>query len=191
MGTALDAGLIVTAIIIPVLLVLANLVLLAKYIDPEQAAGHYLSKFVLVGGGVVRRTAFCLTGACGFFFERRLIAVLVPLGRCGCGVAFCCASPNTSSMQLWVRLGECTGAWHCRTGVVCPPPVVPPHPFARDCACAAVWVHARGMHDPAASTGRGTYCMCGRWSAIQKCTVWKGLVTRRRPPRSVMHWRVR
>ena len=51
MGTALDAGLIVTAIIIPVLLVLANLVLLSKYIDPEQAAGHYLSKFVLVGGG--------------------------------------------------------------------------------------------------------------------------------------------
>ena len=46
--TALDAGLIVTAIIIPVLLLLANLVILAKYIDPQHAAGHYVSKFVLV-----------------------------------------------------------------------------------------------------------------------------------------------
>ena len=43
-----NAGLIVTAVIIPLLLLLANLVLLAKYIDPQHAAGHYLSKGILV-----------------------------------------------------------------------------------------------------------------------------------------------
>ncbi len=43
-----DAALIVTAVIIPVVLLAANLVLLAKYIDPQHAAGHYISKFVLV-----------------------------------------------------------------------------------------------------------------------------------------------
>ena len=45
----LDAGLIVAAIIVPIILLVANLVMLAKYIDPQHAAGHYTAKFILVG----------------------------------------------------------------------------------------------------------------------------------------------
>ena len=48
---SLDAGLIVAAIIVPILLLVSNLVMLAKYIDPQHAAGHYTAKFILVGGG--------------------------------------------------------------------------------------------------------------------------------------------
>jgi hypothetical protein len=44
-----DAGLIVAAIIVPIILLVANLVMLAKYIDPQHAAGHYTAKFILVG----------------------------------------------------------------------------------------------------------------------------------------------
>ncbi len=53
----LDPALVVTAVIIPILLLLSNLVLLAKYIDPQHAAGHYTSKFVLVRGRGKARAA--------------------------------------------------------------------------------------------------------------------------------------
>jgi hypothetical protein len=44
----ISIALLVVAIITPFVLIVANLVLLAKYIDPQHAAGHYVAKFFLV-----------------------------------------------------------------------------------------------------------------------------------------------
>jgi hypothetical protein len=44
----ISIALLVVAIITPFVLIFANLVLLAKYIDPQHAAGHYVAKFFLV-----------------------------------------------------------------------------------------------------------------------------------------------
>ncbi len=58
----IDAGLIVAAIIVPVVLLAANLVMLAKYIDPQHAAGHYTAKFILVGSALSPHLRTSLAG---------------------------------------------------------------------------------------------------------------------------------
>lgn len=40
--------LICLAVIVPCILVFFNVIVLAKYIDPEAAAGHYIAKLFLV-----------------------------------------------------------------------------------------------------------------------------------------------
>lgn len=47
---ALDVALISSATIIPFLLVFFNLIVMAKYIDPEAAAGHFIAKLVILLG---------------------------------------------------------------------------------------------------------------------------------------------
>ena len=44
-----DIALIVIACIIPCLLIFFNLVVMAHYIDPQAAAGHYVGKIMIVG----------------------------------------------------------------------------------------------------------------------------------------------
>ena len=44
-----DVALIVFSAIVPFVLIVANLVILAKYIDPQAAAGHYTAKIMIVG----------------------------------------------------------------------------------------------------------------------------------------------
>ena len=74
----LDVSLIVFAIVVPLVLVLANLVILAKFIDPQAAAGHWVAKIMLVrarglgwgrwrrrGGGGRRGSCGELVGALG------------------------------------------------------------------------------------------------------------------------------
>ncbi len=48
MAVTLDIGLIVVACIIPFVLIFFNLVVMAHYIDPEAAAGHFIAKFFIV-----------------------------------------------------------------------------------------------------------------------------------------------
>ena len=48
MAVTLDVGLIVVACIIPFLLVFFHLVVMAHYIDPEAAAGHFVAKLAIV-----------------------------------------------------------------------------------------------------------------------------------------------
>lgn len=48
----LDISLIVVACILPFILIMFNLVVMAHYIDPQAAAGHFIAKFVIVGGSV-------------------------------------------------------------------------------------------------------------------------------------------
>jgi hypothetical protein len=43
-----DVALIVFSVVVPVLLIVANLVIMAKFIDPQAAAGHYTAKIMLV-----------------------------------------------------------------------------------------------------------------------------------------------
>ncbi len=43
-----DISLIVIACIVPVVLCVINVVIMAKYIDPEAAAGHYTAKLMIV-----------------------------------------------------------------------------------------------------------------------------------------------
>lgn len=45
-----DISLIVIAVVVPCVLCFANVVVLAKYIDPEAAAGHYTAKLMLLLG---------------------------------------------------------------------------------------------------------------------------------------------
>ena len=46
--TMVNAELIVFAVLAPVILVAFNLVILARYVDPEAAAGHYFAKLMIV-----------------------------------------------------------------------------------------------------------------------------------------------
>jgi LMBR1 domain-containing protein 1 len=50
---ALDIGLIVSATIIPFLLIFFNVIVMAKYIDPEAAAGHFIAKLVILIGMLI------------------------------------------------------------------------------------------------------------------------------------------
>lgn len=43
-----DVALVVVAVLAPVILVFINLIILAKYVDPEHASGHYISKLFVV-----------------------------------------------------------------------------------------------------------------------------------------------
>jgi hypothetical protein len=43
-----DIGLIVIACVLPVILIFFNLVVMAHYIDPSAAAGHFFAKLVIV-----------------------------------------------------------------------------------------------------------------------------------------------
>ena len=47
---AVDIPLIASAVIIPFLLCFFNLIIMAKYIDPEAAAGHFVAKLVILLG---------------------------------------------------------------------------------------------------------------------------------------------
>ena len=46
-----DIALIVFAVLVPLLLIAFNLIVLARYIDPQAAAGHFLAKIMIVSGG--------------------------------------------------------------------------------------------------------------------------------------------
>lgn len=52
-----DIGLIVVACIIPVVLIFFNLVVMAHYIDPQAAGGHYIAKLMIVRTPAVHRNA--------------------------------------------------------------------------------------------------------------------------------------
>jgi hypothetical protein len=43
-----DIALIAIACIVPVVLIFANLVIIARYVDPSAAAGHYIAKLMIV-----------------------------------------------------------------------------------------------------------------------------------------------
>ncbi len=43
-----DIGLIVIACILPFILIFFNLVVMAHYIDPNAAGGHFIAKLVIV-----------------------------------------------------------------------------------------------------------------------------------------------
>ena len=61
-----DIALIVFAVIVPILLIAFNLIILARYIDPQAAAGHFLAKLMIVsgtvGGGETGRVGGLLAG---------------------------------------------------------------------------------------------------------------------------------
>ena len=44
----ISIALLVVSIISPIVLVFVNLVILAKYVDPQHAAGHYTAKLFVV-----------------------------------------------------------------------------------------------------------------------------------------------
>ena len=44
----MNAELIALSVIVPCILVFFNVIVLARYIDPEAAAGHYIAKLMLV-----------------------------------------------------------------------------------------------------------------------------------------------
>jgi hypothetical protein len=44
----MDISLIVFAVVVPLLMVVVNLVILAKFIDPQAASGHWVAKIMLV-----------------------------------------------------------------------------------------------------------------------------------------------
>ena len=46
-----DASLISFAVIVPFVLIVFNLLVLARYIDPQAAAGHYFAKLMVVSAG--------------------------------------------------------------------------------------------------------------------------------------------
>lgn len=48
-----DVWLIILAVICPFVLTFLNVVILARYIDPAHAKGHYLSKAVIVRRGAL------------------------------------------------------------------------------------------------------------------------------------------
>ena len=50
-----DIALIVFACIVPVLLSGFNLIVLARYIDPQAAAGHFIAKIMIVSAATMRR----------------------------------------------------------------------------------------------------------------------------------------
>lgn len=55
-----DIALIIVAIVTPFVLVFLNVVILAKYVDPQHASGHYLSKFIVVFGLLLAECAILL-----------------------------------------------------------------------------------------------------------------------------------
>ena len=44
----MDPSLIVFSVVVPLVLLFANLVILAKFIDPQAASGHWVAKIMLV-----------------------------------------------------------------------------------------------------------------------------------------------
>jgi hypothetical protein len=51
----MDVGLIVVAVVVPFVLIFFNLVVMAHYIDPQAASGHFIAKLVIVSGSGVAR----------------------------------------------------------------------------------------------------------------------------------------
>lgn len=43
-----DVSLVVTAVVIPFLLIFFNLIVMAHYIDPQAAGGHFIGKLMVV-----------------------------------------------------------------------------------------------------------------------------------------------
>ena len=62
-----DIGLIVIACVLPVILIFFNLVVMAHYIDPSAAAGHFFAKLVIVFSSTV-----VITSGAVQYMHRRL-----------------------------------------------------------------------------------------------------------------------
>ena len=65
--------LLVVAIIAPIVLVVVNLIILAKYVDPEHAGGHYTAKFFVVSPAI-RLANLCDSCVCVDSSGLRLLA---------------------------------------------------------------------------------------------------------------------
>lgn len=68
-----DIALIVIACIVPVVLIFANLVIIARYVDPSAAAGHYIAKLMIVSDGVLTCRIVICSHVCSLLvLSRRL-----------------------------------------------------------------------------------------------------------------------
>lgn len=99
--------LLVVAIIAPVVLVFANLVILAKYVDPEHAAGHYIAKFAVVCRQFCHTVKFVMRRVC-------LLSVFVMCDACRRSLA---TEFHASWYRCWVSwsrnvpFSSCPSMW--------------------------------------------------------------------------------